>query len=97
MLTLPLCGPYALAACLGACRIAPSPGDRWASGLGELADVALHLPAAASQLSLPSPGDRWASGLGELADVALHLPAAASQLSLPHQTTLALVTVLDYG
>ena len=53
MLTLPLCGPYALAACLGACRIAPSPGDRWASGLGELADVALHLPAAASQLSLP--------------------------------------------
>ena len=35
--------------------------------------------------------------LADLADVALHLPAAASQLSLPHQTTLALVTVLDYG
>ena len=35
--------------------------------------------------------------LAELAGAALHLPAAASQLSLPHQTTLALVTVLDYG
>ena len=35
--------------------------------------------------------------VAELAGAALHLPAAALQLSLPHQTTLALVTVLDYG
>ena len=65
MLTLPLCGPLCLV-CLGGCRIASS-------------------------------GNRWASDVAELAGAALHLPAAALQLSLPHQTTLALVMVLDYG